>query len=203
MTTSGPSPDPPSASFEALFRAYAAELPRWFSRLRVPPCDVADASQEVWLELQEHPEQVPTSQGEARLALFTVAARIAQRFRRRAALDASRRHPTTEPEHLAAAESLDDRMSAALTLLDAFVALDEFTRRLVIASKVLGHTDAEIARAVGLTEASVQARIWRTCTQLATKRDEHKRNKRRGALLLPGELVIDPEIRAAMAAILS
>ena len=190
----------PLASVRDLYEAYAGCLPGWFRRLRVPDVDVDDAAQDVWLEVGRHPEQIPANVREARRALFKVSARVAQRLRRRATNHQNRQHPTTELEDIAAEGNLEARASDALALFEELDHIAEPARRMVIAAKVFGYTDAEIAQREGLSEDAVKTRIWRTCAQLSKKlrkRDEEQR----GALLFPGLLVIDGETRAAICAI--
>lgn len=189
---------PPVVSVKDLHKAYGALLPQWFRRLRVPDGDVSDAAQDVWLEVSTDPAQIPANENEARRILWNVSARVAERLRERAKKSASRQHPTTGPEDVAG-PNIEERASIALALLEQLDSLDESTRRLVIASKVFGFTDAEIAESEGLSPQVVQARIWRACAKISQKLG--KSEERRGALLLPGELVIDGETRAAFCAI--
>ena len=189
---------PRFASVKDLHKAYGALLPQWFRRLRVPDGDVSDAAQDVWLEVSTDPAQIPANENEARRILWNVSARVAERLRDRAKKAGSRRHPTTEPEDVAG-PNMEERASIALALLEQLDSLDESTRRLVIASKVFGFTDAEIAESEGLSPQVVQARIWRACAKISQKLG--KSEERCGALLMPGELVIDGETRAAFCAI--
>lgn len=193
--------EPASTAFLDLYRAYAAELPRWFWRLHLPERDRADAAQEVWLELNNHPGLVLSSPREARRLLFQVAVRVADRLRRRAARAASRRSPRT-PDDLAASHDVEERAAEALALMEALDAFEPATRRLLIASKVLGLTEREIAEGEGLSLSAVKARIWRASAELARRmRAGDEQHERRGVLLLPAAIVIAPEACAAMCAI--
>ncbi|MDC0743591.1 hypothetical protein [Polyangium mundeleinium] len=82
MTTPEPAA-PPVGSFASLYQAYAAQLPHWFRRLRVPAVSTADAEQEVWQAVTEAPESILTNPTEARRALFKPVDRRAIRGRRR------------------------------------------------------------------------------------------------------------------------
>ncbi|MDI3290467.1 sigma-70 family RNA polymerase sigma factor [Polyangium sp. 15x6] len=191
-----------SSPFLELYQAYAAILPRWFRLLHLPERDVADAAQEVWIEVGTNPEQIPANAREARIALFKLAARVAARLRYRAAKAASRRG-SEAPDELAAVHDVEERAAEALAVMAAVDVLDPQTRRLIIASKLLGYTESEIASREGLSSSAVKVRIWRTCAEISRRVRAHdeRQDRRRGVLLLPGTLVIDPEIRAAMCAI--
>ncbi|MDC3984587.1 sigma factor-like helix-turn-helix DNA-binding protein [Polyangium jinanense] len=79
------------------------------------------------------------------------------------------------------------RFVAALALLEALDELrDEATRRMVIANKVPGYTEPEIAELFGMPVGTVHARISRACVKLAKRlRANDERQERRGVLLLP------------------
>lgn len=194
----------PSPSFLDLYRRYAEFLPRWFRYLRLCDRDAADAAQEVWAEIGKNPEQIPATPRDAQIALFKLAARVADRLRHRAAREAARLDDTRAPDELAPEGDIEEQAADALALMEALDALDPQTRRLVVASRVYDRTDREIAEEEGLTPSGVQSRVWRTCAELWRQvrghRDEEK-DRRRGALLLPGTLVIRPEFKAAMCAI--
>jgi RNA polymerase sigma factor (sigma-70 family) len=192
---------PRPGSFDDLHQAYAVLLPRWFRRLRVPAVDADDAAQDVWLEVGTNPDQIPTDANGARKALFKLALRVAARLRERANDAENRRHPTTEPDHLATDANIEARACDALALLEQLDRLDETTRRMLIASKVLGYSDEEIGRELNMTAEAVRVRMWRACAQLS--KSLPKRDERRGVLLAPGVLFIDDEIRAALCAIWS
>ena len=192
---------PRPGSFDDLHQAYAVLLPRWFRRLRVPAVDADDAAQDVWLEVGTNPDQIPTDANGARKALFKLALRVAARLRERANNAENRRHPTTEPDHLATDANIEARACDALALLEQLDRLDETTRRMLIASKVLGYSDQEIGRELKMTAEAVRVRTWRACAQLS--KSLPKRDERRGVLLAPGVLFIDDEIRAALCAIWS
>ncbi|MDI1435388.1 RNA polymerase sigma factor [Polyangium sorediatum] len=204
MTTPEPAA-PPLGSFASLYQAYAAQLPHWFRRLRVPAVSTADAEQEVWQAVTEAPESIPTSPTEARRALFDLAVRVAQNHRRREARNAARRSAVAVDDIESDRPNLEEQAAVALALIEALEELrDEATRRMVLANKVLGYTEPEIAARFGMPVNTVHSRIRRACVQLAKRlRANDAREERRGVLLLPGAIVFDPEIRAAMAAILS
>ncbi|WP_170319607.1 sigma factor-like helix-turn-helix DNA-binding protein [Polyangium spumosum] len=204
MTTPEPAASP-LGSFADLYQAYAAQLPHWFRWLRVPAISAADAEQEVWLAVTEAPASIPTSPTEARRALFMLAVRIAQNHRRREARRVARQSGVVIDDLEARGPSLEEQAAVALALLDVLEELgDEATRRMVIANKVLGYTEPEIAALYGMPVGTVHSRISRACVQLAKRlRANDEREERRGVVLLPGAIVFDPEIRAAMAAILA
>lgn len=183
--------------FADLYQAYATLLPRWFRRLRVSPNDVADAEQDLWLEVGAEPEQIPRDASEARKALFKLAARVAERLRRKTNKEAARRDGNIDPDALALEANLDERASDALALFDALERLDELSRRIVVASKVLGYSETEIAAQTGLTVHAVRLRQWRACARLS----KAKKREARGVLLAPLAFTIEPEIGAALCAI--
>ena len=175
----------------------------WFRRLGLSARDADDAAQDVWAEVGKNPEQIPASDREARLALFKLAAREADRLRKRAKRDAARRDSTLAVEELAPDGNAEERVAENFALMEALDALDSQTRRLVLASKLYERTDREIAAEEGLTPSSVQSRVWRTCAELWRRVHAHDegQDRRRGVLVLPGALVIAPEFKAAMCAI--
>ncbi|TKD01384.1 sigma factor-like helix-turn-helix DNA-binding protein [Polyangium fumosum] len=194
----------PSPSFLDLYRRYAEFLPRWFRYLRLCDRDAADAAQDVWAEVGKHPELIPATPREAQLALFKLAARVADRLRHRAAREAARLDETLAPDELAPEGDIEEQAAEALALMEALDALDPQTRRLVVASRIYDRTDRDIAEEEGLTPSSVQSRVWRTCSELGRRirgHSDEEKNRRRGALLLPGLLAIRPEFKAAMCAI--
>ncbi|MDI1428793.1 sigma factor-like helix-turn-helix DNA-binding protein [Polyangium sorediatum] len=194
----------PSPSFLDLYRRYAEFLPRWFRYLRLCDRDAADAAQDVWAEVGKNLELIPATPREAQLALFKLAARVADRLRQRAAREAARLDDTRAPDELPPEGDIEEQAAEALALMEALDALDPQTRRLVVASRIYDRTDRDIAEEEGLTPSSVQSRVWRTCSELWRRirgHNDEEKDRRRGALLLPGLLAIRPEFKAAMCAI--
>ncbi|MBK9260700.1 MAG: hypothetical protein IPM54_12885, partial [Polyangiaceae bacterium] len=69
-------------TFEDLYRAYAAELPKWLHRYRLSAQEAEDAAQEVWLVVVANPERIPTDPTEAQKELRRMAWTIARAMQR-------------------------------------------------------------------------------------------------------------------------
>lgn len=189
-------------AFEDIYRAYAAELRKWLHRLQLSQHDAEDAAQEAWLVFAAHPERIPTDSKEAQKELRRIASNIARSMVRRAARNAARRElaQLDELRGVSHVEQLDNISE----LMDAIDQLDENSRELFIASKILKYEITEIAAMTDIKEDAIWLRVWNACAKLRKiLAKNQKRDERRGVLIAPAEIEIAPETRAAMCALWS
>lgn len=192
-----------TAAFEDIYRAYAVELHKWLHRLQLSQQDAEDAAQEAWLVFAAHPERIPTDSKEAQKELRRIASNIARSMVRRAARNADRRD-MTQPDELRGEISHVEQLENISELMDAIDQLDESSRELFIASKILKYELPEIAAMTDIKEDAIWLRVWNACAKLRKiLAKNQKRDERRGVLIAPAEIEIAPETRAAMCALWS
>lgn len=189
-----------------IFRVYASLLPRWLYRFGLTPNDGADVMQEVWLAVCEGAVTLPSDVEKAKLELFKVTRRIAQRMRRHRRSDALRHVP--EPNDYADDVDEQERATRMLVVLDAFERLSPEHLNLAREYYVLGYTIKEMAERAGVPEDRMEKRVWRVSAELqqicqTDERLHHRKTKRQksGMLIVPFALDLDPETRAAFCTI--
>lgn len=189
-----------------IFRVYASLLPRWLFRFGLAPNDGPDVMQEVWLAVCEGTVQLPSDVEKAKLELFKVTRRIAQRLSRHRQSHALRHVP--EPDNYADDLEEQERATRMLVVLDAFERLSPEHLHLAREYYVLGYTIKQIAKRAGVEEDCMEKRIWRVSAELqhicqTDDRLHHRKNKRQksGMLIVPFALDLDPETRAAFCTI--
>jgi DNA-directed RNA polymerase specialized sigma24 family protein len=165
--------------------------------------------QEVWLTVCEGTVQLPSDVEKAKLELFKVTRRIAQRLRRHRENDAQRYVP--EPENYADDLEEQERATRMLAVLDAFERLSPEQLRLAHEHYVLGFTIKEMAQLAKIPEDRMEKQVWRVSAELqqicqTDERLHHRKTKRAkkrqsGMLIVPFALDLDPETRAAFCTI--
>jgi RNA polymerase sigma factor (sigma-70 family) len=189
-----------------IFRVYASLLPRWLYRFGLTPDDGPDVMQEVWLAVCEGKVTLPSDVEKAKLELFKVTRRIAQRIRRHRQSDAHRHVP--EPENYADDLEEQERATRMLVVLDAFERLSPEHLHLAREYYVEGYTIKEMAQRAKIPEDRMEKRVWRVSAELqqtcqTDERLHHRKTKRQksGMLIVPFALDLDPETRAAFCTI--
>jgi DNA-directed RNA polymerase specialized sigma24 family protein len=158
--------------------------------------------QDVWLAVCEGSVQLPDDIREARLALFIVTRRIAQRARRHAMSNAYRHVP--EPDNYV--DDFDEQHAAnALAVFEAIERLVAPQRELVREYHVYGYTIKEMAERAGISEDAMEKRVWRASAELEYQRQKDEKleedRKKKAMVIAPLVLDIDRETRAAFCAI--
>ncbi|HRI72403.1 MAG TPA: sigma-70 family RNA polymerase sigma factor [Polyangium sp.] len=178
-------------SFAALLNAFMASLLVWMRyRLGVRPADAEDAVQEALVEAWQRLPTLPASRDEARKELWKIAAKIAQRFRRRAA-----RMVIVDELELADSRDAEAWIAARMLWFEALYRLDEPTRRLLIARKLEERTCKEIGNEMGKSEETIRKREIVAEKKLQAELDKLMgRDKRhtRGAGLMGVDFTLDP-----------
>lgn len=151
---------------EALFNRHQAALVRYLLRYTGDPDAAADAAQETYLALIEHP---PESDANVRAWLFSVATNVVRQNRRKryeAALAPDEleriKNEDTALDPLAAVE-LDEKRKTVRRL----VARLSSKERTILLMREEGFTHREIAEAVGTTTKSIGTMIDRALQKLA------------------------------------
>lgn len=196
----------PSPATTDIFKVYASLLPRWLCRFRLTPNDGPEVKQEVWLAICEGTVQLPSDVEKAKLELFKVTRRIAQRIRRHRQSDAQRHVP--EPEDYADDLEEQERATRMLVVLDAFERLSPEHLHLAREYYVEGYTIKEMAERAKIPERRMEKRVWRVSAELqqfcqTDERLHHRKTKRQksGMLIVPFALDLDAETRAAFCTI--
>jgi DNA-directed RNA polymerase specialized sigma24 family protein len=192
-----------NATFEDLYRAYAAELPRWFYRLGLSEEQARDSTQTLWLIVTENIRKIPASEPDTKNALSKLAATIAKKTRRHAARDDDR-YQVANPDDLPGRIPNAEQMACASELIDAIDSLPENLRGMFIANKIEGRGCPEIAAMTGVKEDAIEKRVWNACAQIRYKLGySDERKGRHGVVIAPAEIEIPLETRAAFCAIWS
>ncbi len=162
--------------------------------------------QEVWLAVSEGTVQLPSDVEKAKLELFKVTRRIAQRIRRHRQSDAQRYVP--EPENYADDVDEQERATRMLVVLDAFERLSPEHLHLAREYYVFGYTLKQMAQRAKIPERRMEKRVWRVSAELqrlcqTDERLHHRKTKRQksGMLIVPFALDLDAETRAAFCTI--
>ncbi len=193
-----------NATFEDLYRAYAAELPRWFYRLGLSQEQARDATQTLWLIVTENIRKMPVSEPDTKNALSKIAANIAKKNRRHAVCDKDRYH-VANPDELPGRIPNAEQMACASELIDAIDSLPEHLREMFIANKIEGHEFPEIAAMTNVKEAAISKRVWNACALIRYKlgHSDERKGRKRGVVIAPADIEIPIETRAAFCAIWS
>jgi hypothetical protein len=162
--------------------------------------------QEVRLGVCEGTVQLPDDVEKAKLELFKVTRRIAQRLRRHRLSDARRHVP--EPDNYADDLEEQERATRMLVVFKAFDRLSPEHLHLAREYYVLGYTIKEMAESAKIPEDRMEKRVWRVSAELrqicqTDERLHHRKTKRQksGMLIVPFVLDLDPETRAAFCTI--
>jgi RNA polymerase sigma factor (sigma-70 family) len=189
-----------------IFRVYASLLPRWLYRFGLSPNDGPDVKQEVWLAVCEGTVTLPSDVEKAKLELFKVTRRIAQRLRRHRQNDAQRH--VLEPDDYVDDVDEQERATRMLVVLDAFERLSPEHLHLAREYYVEGYTYKEMAERAGIPERRMEKRVWRVSAELqrlcqTDERLHHRKtkNQKSGMLIVPFALDLDSETRAAFCTI--
>lgn len=150
-----------SARLQSLVTAHLDFVWRSLLRLGVPPADVDDATQSVWIVLARRlPEIAP---GNERAFLFGVALRVASDARRRSrkrrevpGLDVAE-HVDTQPD----AEEALERSEARALLGEILDDLPEDLRAVFVLYELEELTGAEIAELLAIPAGTVASRVRR------------------------------------------
>ncbi len=159
-------------------------------RLGVRAADAEDAVQEALVEAWQRLPTLPASRDEARKELWKIAAKIAQRFRRRAA-----RMVIVDELELADSRDAEAWIAARMLWFEALYRLDEPSRRLLIARKLEERTCKEIGYEMGKSEETIRKREIVAEKKLQAELDKLMgRDKRhtRGAGLMGVGFTLDP-----------
>jgi DNA-directed RNA polymerase specialized sigma24 family protein len=192
-----------NATFDDLYRAYAAELPRWFHRLGLSEEQAKDATQTLWLIVTENIHKIPASEPGTKKELSKIAANIARKAQRDVARD-NDRYEEANPDELPGCIPNAEQMACASELIKAIDQLDEPNRELFIANKILGYQCPEIAAMTGLKDDTIWIRVWNACAQIRSMVGQpDERKEKRGVVIAPAEIEIPLETRAAFCAIWS
>lgn len=191
-------------TFDDLYRAYAAELPKWFHRLGLSQEEARDATQTLWLIVLESRKKITANPLDTKNELSKLAANIAQKARRHAVRD-NKRYQVANPDQLPGRVPNPEQMAYASQLLDAIDALPEHQRALFIANKIEGRNCPEIAAMTGLTDGNIWIRVWNACAHLRYKLGlpDDERKEKRGVIIAPADIEIPRQTRAAFCAIWS
>lgn len=184
-----------------LYRAYAAELPKWFHRLRLSRNEAQDATQKLWLFLAENPDRIPANVPEARDELSKLASNIARSARRSADRDNSRQ-AASMPDDLPGELPDAEQITRANELREAIDQLDQPLRDAFIGYKIVGYSGPELASMMNVHEDTILKRVWRASGEIQ-KKLARKDDSKRGVLIAPAAIEIPIETRAAFCAIWS
>jgi RNA polymerase sigma-70 factor (ECF subfamily) len=158
-----PAPAPPEIT--ALYRAHAAEVERWVTRLAGPAVDAEDVVQEVFLVAQR---RLPEWRAEAKVTtwLYRITERVVHRQRRKQRIgrwlrglagDYAADVPT---ERLTPVDDLE-RKQAARTVYTALDGLERKMRAVVVLFEIDGLSGQEIAALTGTKLATVWVQLHR------------------------------------------
>jgi RNA polymerase sigma factor (sigma-70 family) len=157
-------------SVEQVFRAHAAEVTRWVSRLGGQRSDLEDLVQEVFLRVQRY---LPSYRGEAQLTtwLFQITANVVRAHRRRerwrsmfGRSEDVREGTVREPE-----ASPDDRLSQNEAQALVYRALDRMKdryRTAIILFEIEDLPGERVAELMGITLANVWVVLHRARAEL-------------------------------------
>lgn len=203
-----------------IFHAYAAVLPNWLRRFKVPASDATDVMQEVWLAFCSGTVKLPSSISEARLELFKITRVVAQRLRRAQAREEylfvpHHDHRPNDPDvpmrqHMPRpTDDIDEQELAMfkLGLFEAFERLSPKYRQLACEYYVIGYTIKEMAQRAGIKEDRMEKWVWRVSAELqrlwqkGQRAEERNKKRQNGALLVPFAFDLDSATRAAFCSI--
>jgi RNA polymerase sigma-70 factor (ECF subfamily) len=159
----GAPPTTLTTSFDALYRATAAEIYAYVATLVRDRATAEDVTAQAFEKAYRRRSSFSARRGSQRAWLFTIA--------RNAALDELRRRQrtaslTVEPAAPDGADAMapaDDRL---LTVRTALAALDPRDRELIALKFHAGLSNAEIARVLGISIANAGTRVHRAMTRL-------------------------------------
>lgn len=148
-------------SFDELFEAYAAFVWRALKRLGVPPGDVADASQEVFLVVHRRLASFE-ARSSVRSWIYGICLKVASSWRRKAQQRGTA--PLSEPveEPASGAVGLDDELERRRTralLVAALEQLDEDKRDVFVLYELEELSMSEVADAVGCPLTTAYSRL--------------------------------------------
>lgn len=192
-----------SATIGELYRAYHAHLPVWFRRLGLSKEEAKDASQTLWLLVVEKFDGRSANLPNPKNELSRLASNIARNVQRRAVRDKDR-HACAIPDELPGSIPNAEDLAYARDLIAAIDQLDDSSRDLFIANKILGYQCPEIAAMTGLTDDTIWIRVWNACAQIQKKLGtSDERKDKPGVVIAPAEIEIARENRAVFCAIWS
>jgi DNA-directed RNA polymerase specialized sigma24 family protein len=192
-----------SATIGELYRAYHAHLPGWFRRLGLSKEEAKDASQTLWLLVVEKFDGGSANLPNSKNELSRLVSNIARNVQRRAVRDKDR-HACAIPDELPGSIPNAEDLAYARDLIAAIDQLDDSSRDLFIANKILGYQCPEIAAMTGLTDDTIWIRVWNACAQIQKKLgNSDERKDKRGIVIAPADIEIKRETRAVFCAIWS
>ncbi len=153
-------------------------------RLVRDPGSADDVAQETWRRaLTNPPERVESPRG----WLHSLVTSSARDLHRRTSRREARERVAARPEGTPAAHDLVARAEAQRLVLDAVLALDEPSRRVVLLRFFEGETPAEIARRLGEPAVTIRSRLHRALAVLRGRLDrEYGGDRAAWALVLTG-----------------
>jgi RNA polymerase sigma-70 factor (ECF subfamily) len=149
-----------ASDFRALFEQHAAFVWRVLQRHGVPPRDLDDACQEVFLVLFRRSAEF-AGRSSLRTWMYGIAVRVALGLRRRAYF---RRELLTDqvPERVGPGDAFDDslRNEAQALLAAALAALTRAHREVLVLYELEGMTLAEVAATLSIPEGTALSRLY-------------------------------------------
>lgn len=166
-----------SATFEAWVEVHAAMVLRIAQRLLVSEEDAQDAAQEVFLKMHRFASKFDERR-EVRPWLYRMTVNVCHDLRRKRRLDFALE---SAAEPVASEPTPEERWSAEerrQMMFKALAALSEREREAIVLRDLEGLTTAEVAEAMGTTEATVRSQIAMGRAKLKDYVTERMRRRR-------------------------
>ena len=147
-----------AATFDQLVETYAAMVLRTAQRLLLSEADAQDAAQEVFLKLHPFAKKFDETR-DPRPWLYRMTVNVCHDLRRKRKLDVAL-EDAEEP--VASAPTPEEQWSASerrRLMFEALGALSERERQAIVLRDLEGLATAEVAEAMGTTEATVRSQI--------------------------------------------
>jgi RNA polymerase sigma-70 factor (ECF subfamily) len=147
-----------AATFDQLVEAYAAIVLRTAQRLLLSEADAQDAAQEVFLKLHRFAKKFDVTR-DPRPWLYRMTVNVCHDLRRKRKLGLAL---DSAPEPLATGPTPEEQWSSSerrRLMFQALAALSERERQAIVLRDLEGLTTAEVAEAMGTTEATVRSQI--------------------------------------------
>jgi len=147
-----------AATFDQLVETYAAMVLRTAQRLLLSEADAQDAAQEVFLKLHRFAKKFDETR-DPRPWLYRMTVNVCHDLRRKRKLDVAL-EDAEEP--VASAPTPEEQWSASerrRLMFEALGALSERERQAIVLRDLEGLATAEVAEAMGTTEATVRSQI--------------------------------------------
>jgi RNA polymerase sigma-70 factor (ECF subfamily) len=167
-----------AASIEAVYREHHAFVWRNVRRLGCPDEWADDAVHEVFLVAARRLSEFEGNSS-MKTWLFAILFRVVQRMQRDRARYRARIQRYSETRREARVESHEERSEAARYLRQLLSQLDEAKRVVVILIELEGMTSAEVAKALGVAQGTVDSRLRAARLQLSKMIESDKASSER------------------------